>query len=90
MGPPPVQEVAVFGIPDAAWGELVLACVVLKRGANVSAEELTSYCKRELAHFKVPRRFEFSTTELAKRGSGKILKRALRAQYWQHEARAGG
>jgi long-chain acyl-CoA synthetase len=87
---PAVQEAAVFGIPDAAWGELVMACVVLKHGANLSAEELTSYCKQELAHFKVPRRFEFSSTELPKGGSGKILKRAIRARYWQHEARSVG
>jgi acyl-CoA synthetase (AMP-forming)/AMP-acid ligase II len=87
---PAVQEVAVFGIPDATWGELVMACVVLKRDASVSVEELASHCKRHLAHFKVPRRIELSTTELAKGGSGKILKRALRAQYWQHEARAVG
>ncbi|HXK18861.1 MAG TPA: AMP-binding protein [Polyangiaceae bacterium] len=85
---PAVQEVAVFGIPDATWGELVMACVALKHGASVSADELTNHCKRHLAHFKVPRRIEFSTTELAKGGSGKILKRALRARYWQHEARA--
>jgi len=81
-----VQEVAVFGIPDATWGEIVMACVVLKREASLSVEELTNHCKRHLAHFKVPRRLEF-TTELAKGGSGKILERALRARYWQHEAR---
>ena len=85
---PAVHEVAVFGIPDAAWGELVMACVVLKHGASASAEELTNHCKRHLAHFKVPRRIEFSATELPKGGSGKILKRDLRAQYWEHEERA--
>jgi long-chain acyl-CoA synthetase len=84
---PAVQEVAVFGIPDATWGELVMACAVLKRGAILSAEELVNHCKRHLAHFKVPRRIEF-TAELAKGGSGKILKRALRARYWQQESRA--
>ena len=87
---PAVREVAVFGIPDATWGELVMACVVLEREASISAEELTSHCQRRLAHFKVPRRIEFSTTELPKGGSGKILKRALRARYWQYEARAVG
>jgi long-chain acyl-CoA synthetase len=83
-----VQEAAVFGIPDATWGELVMACVVLKHGTSVSAEDLTHYCQGHLAHFKVPRRIEFSATELAKGGSGKILKRALRARYWQQETRA--
>jgi long-chain acyl-CoA synthetase len=85
---PAVREVAVFGIPDATWGEILMACVVLKHEASINAEELTSHCKRHLAHFKVPRRIEFSATELAKGGSGKILKRALRARYWQNEARA--
>ena len=84
---PAVQEVAVFGIPDPTWGEIVMACVVLEREASITVEELTSHCKRHLAHFKVPRRIEFSTTELAKGGSGKILKRALRARYWKNEAR---
>jgi acyl-CoA synthetase (AMP-forming)/AMP-acid ligase II len=83
-----VREVAVFGIPDATWGEIVIACVVLEPEASISAEVLTSHCKRHLAHFKVPRRIEFSATELPKGGSGKILKRALRARYWQNEARA--
>ncbi len=85
---PAVQEVAVFGIPDATWGEIVMACVALKPEASISADDLTSHCKRHLAHYKVPRRIEFSPTELAKGGSGKILKRALRAKFWQGEARA--
>ena len=85
---PGVREVAVFGIPDATWGELVMACVVLERGSSTVVDELTTHCGRHLAHFKVPRRIELSTTELPKGGSGKILKRDLRARYWQHEARA--
>jgi long-chain acyl-CoA synthetase len=84
---PAVREAAVFGIPDAQWGELVMACVVLKAREALSADDLISYCRRFLANYKVPRRIEFSETELPKSGSGKILKRALREHLWAHEER---
>jgi acyl-CoA synthetase (AMP-forming)/AMP-acid ligase II len=83
-----VREVAVFGIPDPQWGELVMACVVLKPGMALSANDLTSHCKQFLANYKIPRRVEFSDTELPKSGSGKILKRILRERFWAHEQRA--
>jgi len=85
---PAVREVAVFGIPDPKWGELVMACVVLKPGETLSADELTAYCRRSLANYKIPRRVEFSDTELPKSGSGKILKRVLRECFWIHRERA--
>lgn len=85
---PAVKEVAVFGIPDPQWGEIVMACVVLKPAQVLSADELIAYCRRSLANYKVPRRIEFLTTELPKNGSGKILKRQLREQFWVHEERA--
>jgi long-chain acyl-CoA synthetase len=83
-----VREAAVFGIPDAKWGELVMACVVLKPGVALSVDELIAHCRRSLATYKVPRRVEFSDLELPKTGSGKILKRALRERFWAHQARA--
>jgi acyl-CoA synthetase (AMP-forming)/AMP-acid ligase II len=85
---PAIREAAVFGIPDAKWGELVMACVVLKPGAALSVDELIAHCRRSLASYKVPRRVEFSEAELPKTGSGKILKRALRERFWAHAARA--
>jgi len=85
---PAVREVAVFGIPDPKWGELVMACVVLKPGETLSADELTAYCRRSLANYKIPRRVEFSDTELPKSGSGKILKKVLRECFWIHRERA--
>ena len=85
---PAIREAAVFGIPDAKWGELVLACVVLKPGVALSVDELIAHCRRSLASYKVPRRVEFSDLELPKTGSGKILKRALRERFWAHQARA--
>ncbi len=87
---PATREAAVFGIPDAKWGELVMACVVLKPGAALSADELIAYCRRSLASYKVPRRVEFSDLELPKTGSGKILKRALRERFWAGQGRAVG
>jgi long-chain acyl-CoA synthetase len=87
---PAVKEAAVFGIPDPQWGEIVMACVVLKPGQVLSANELIAYCRRSLANYKVPRRIEFLETELPKNGSGKILKRQLRERFWVHEQRAVG
>jgi acyl-CoA synthetase (AMP-forming)/AMP-acid ligase II len=85
---PAVREVTVFGIPDPKWGELVMADVVLKPGKTLSADELIAYCRRSLANYKVPRRVEFSDTELPKSGSGKILKKVLRERFWIHQERA--
>jgi Acyl-CoA synthetases (AMP-forming)/AMP-acid ligases II len=87
---PAVREVAVFGIPDSQWGELVTACVVLKPGMVLSVNDLTAHCRQFLANYKIPRRVEFSDTDLAKNGSGKILKRLLRDHFWAHAERAVG
>jgi long-chain acyl-CoA synthetase len=87
---PAVREVAVFGIPDSKWGELVMTCVVLKPGMSLSANDLTAHCRQFLANYKIPRRVEFSDTELPKSGSGKILKTILREHFWAHEERAVG
>ncbi len=85
---PAILEAAVFGIPDQEWGELVMACVVLKPGKTLSADDLIAHCRRSLANYKVPRRVEFSQTELPKSGSGKILKRILRERFWASQKRA--
>jgi long-chain acyl-CoA synthetase len=85
---PAVREVAVFGIPDPKWGEIVKAVVVLKSGKTLTPDELIAYCRRSLANFKVPRSIEFSETELPKGGSGKILKRVLRDAAWARQERA--
>jgi acyl-CoA synthetase (AMP-forming)/AMP-acid ligase II len=87
---PDILETAVFGVPDPQWGEIVMACVVLKPGRTLSADALIAHCRRTLANYKVPRRFEFFETELPKSGSGKILKRILRERFWAHNERAVG
>jgi long-chain acyl-CoA synthetase len=87
---PAVREAAVFGMPDPQWGELVMACVVLKPGRALSADDLIAHCRRSLANYKIPRRIEFSETELPKSGSGKILKRILHERFWADQERAVG
>jgi long-chain acyl-CoA synthetase len=81
---------AVFGIPDPQWGELVMACIVLKPGQVLSVDDVITHCRQSLAHYKIPRRVEFSKADLPKSGSGKILKRILRERFWAHHERAVG
>jgi long-chain acyl-CoA synthetase len=85
---PAVHEAAVFGIPDPKWGELVAACVVLKHGTRLSDDALILHCRQSLANYKVPRKVQFSETELPKSGSGKVLKRLLRESFWAGAERA--
>jgi acyl-CoA synthetase (AMP-forming)/AMP-acid ligase II len=87
---PNVSEAAVFGIPDPQWGEVVMACVVLKPGMSLSVDDVVAHCRRFVAGFKVPRRVEFMGTELPKNASGKILKKVLRERFWRAQARAVG
>jgi fatty-acyl-CoA synthase len=71
---------AVVGIPDPKWGEVGLACVVLKPGAAATADELLAHLSSHLARYKVPKRVEFLDA-LPLSGMGKILKRELRERY---------
>ena len=74
---PAIYEIAVVGVPDEQWGETPSAFVVLNSGASVSAEELISYAREKMAHFKVPRQFNF-VEQLPKTATGKIQKYVLR------------
>jgi acyl-CoA synthetase (AMP-forming)/AMP-acid ligase II len=78
---PEIYDVAVFGIPSDEWGEIVHATVVRSPGSSLTAEEITAFARDHLASYKVPRSVDF-TAELPRTGSGKILKRQLRAPYW--------
>jgi len=78
---PAIYDVAVFGIPSDEWGEAVHATVVLAPGTTLSADEIKTFGKQHLAGYKVPRSVDF-IDELPRTGSGKILKRQLRAPYW--------
>jgi acyl-CoA synthetase (AMP-forming)/AMP-acid ligase II len=87
-GHPAVREVAVFGVPDPQWGELVMAYVVLKPDATLTTDDLIAFCRRSLATYKLPRRVEFSKTDLPKNSSGKVLKKTLRERFWAQQQRA--
>jgi acyl-CoA synthetase (AMP-forming)/AMP-acid ligase II len=83
---PAVAEVAVIGIPDERWGELVTALVVLKPGAEVTADELVAFCRERLAGYKLPKRIEFRD-ELARTATGKLQKFKLREPFWADQER---
>lgn len=76
---PAVAEAAVVGMPDKLRGELVKAFIVLKRDALAPAEDIRSFCREHLAHFKVPHSVEFRDA-LPKTPSGKIQKEKLKMQ----------
>ncbi len=76
-----VYEVAVVAVPDAKWGEVPKALVVLKPGSQATEAELLEFCRARIAHYKAPRSVEFFAS-LPKTGTGKILKRELRKKYW--------
>lgn len=73
---PKVLEAAVAGVPDSYRGETVKAFVVAKPGMSPTADELISYCREQLAPYKVPRQIEFRE-ELPKTQVGKVLRRVL-------------
>jgi len=75
-----VAEVAVIGIPDPKWIELVAAVVVPRAGSTVTEKELTEYCRQKLAGFKCPKRIMI-VDRLPKNPSGKILKRELKETF---------
>ena len=75
-----ITEVAVIGVPDDKWGETVKALVVVE--GEISEEELITYCRGKLAHYKCPTSIEFRD-ELARTATGKLQKYKLRAQYWE-------
>lgn len=75
-----VAECAVVGVPDERWGEVGLACVVLKPGRSLTADELRAFLYGRLARYKVPKHVEFAP-ELPKSGAGKVLKRAIAERF---------
>ncbi len=84
---PAIAEAAVFGIPDDKWGESVKATVVLKPGHNASEEEIIQFTREKIAPYKTPKSIDFIGM-LPRNTAGKILKRELRAPYWEGKARA--
>ena len=80
---PAVAQVAVIGVPSERWGEAVHAVVVLKPGQDVSEHDLQEWARDRIAGYKIPKSIEFRAEPLPLSGAMKILKRELRAPYWE-------
>ena len=78
---PAVAEAAVFGVPDDRLGEVPVAIVHVKPGEALAAEELKAFLDGKVAKFKIPERIIISAEPLPRLGTGKIDRRALKAQY---------
>jgi acyl-CoA synthetase (AMP-forming)/AMP-acid ligase II len=81
---PSVAEVAVVGRPDPAWGEAAHAVMIARPDADATPDEILTWCRDRLAHFKCPKTAEFAL-ELPRTTTGKVLKRELRAQLAERE-----
>ena len=79
---PAVAEVAVIGVPDEKWGEMVTALVVLREGEAVTEADMISFARERLAGYKCPKSVEFRS-ELARTATGKLQKFKLRQPYWE-------
>jgi fatty-acyl-CoA synthase/long-chain acyl-CoA synthetase len=81
-----IKEVAVIGIPDEEWGEIVTAICVRRDEATLTASDVFSFANEQLADYKKPKRVEF-VDEIPKTPYGKMDKKALRNEYWKGEDR---
>jgi fatty-acyl-CoA synthase len=78
-----VQDVAVVAKPDEKWGEVPVAFVTPREGAQLSSEMVIEYCRENLAHFKAPKEVFFET--LPRTSTGKVQKYVLRERFWANK-----
>jgi fatty-acyl-CoA synthase len=76
---PKILDVQVVGVPDAKYGEQVLACIKVRPGETLTEEEVREYCNGKIARYKIPQYIQF-VTEYPMTASGKIQKYKLREQ----------
>ena len=86
FGHPAIAEVAVIGIPSERWGEEVKACCVPKPGMEIEEGDVLAWARERIAPFKVPKSIDV-IAEMPRNASGKILRRQLRAPYWEGQDR---
>ncbi len=83
---PAVIDVAVIGVPNDDWGEELKAVVQLKPGERATQDDIIDFCRERLADYKRPRTVDF-VAEVPRNPSGKLLKREIRAPYWEGRER---
>lgn len=86
LGSPEVADCAVFGIPDAEYGEAVAAAVVPAADRHPTPESVQAWLRERLAGYKLPRVVEIRAS-LPREGMGKVFKQQLRAPYWERAGR---
>lgn len=83
---PSVRDCAVIGVPDSKWGEAIKAVVELKSSATVAESDLIAHCKAVLGSIKAPKSIDF-TDDLPRSPAGKVMRKEVRKQYWEGQAR---